>query len=166
MMNITVEIAKECKDWNKCPRLNSEFFSEIMYRILSRYTNFTKVKEIELSVLLADESKIRSLNQEFRGQDKETNVLSFPDLEIDWHQIVEFPINTDYMYLGDIAFCYSVIDQEAKEKSISFYDHFKHLTIHAILHLIGYDHIEAEDAEVMESLEIQILKSFGISSPY
>ena len=70
------------------------------------------------------------------------------------------------MYLGDIAFGYEVIALEAKNKLISFQDHFKHLVIHAILHLIGYDHIKDKDAQAMESLEIQILEGIGIKSPY
>ncbi len=164
-MNIIVEIAREYKEWNKYPEFNTRFFSEITYHILSKYPNFTKCRKFELSILLTNNTRIKSLNKEFRKQNRETNVLSFPDLEIDWRQIIEFPINADYMYLGDIAFCYQVIGQEKKEKSISFYDHFKYLTIHAILHLIGYDHIEPGDAEVMESLEIEILKIWGHQSP-
>ena len=109
---------------------------------------------------------MQSLNNEFRNKDKATNVLSFSDIEIGWRKIVEFIPDSDYMYLGDIAFGYEVIVLEAKNKLISFQDHFKHLVIHAILHLIGYDHIKDEDAQAMESLEIQILEGIGIKSPY
>jgi probable rRNA maturation factor len=70
------------------------------------------------------------------------------------------------MYLGDIASSYQTIKHEATLKSIGFQDHFKHLVIHAILHLIGYDHMNEEESKAMENIEIEVLDSFGIDSPY
>jgi probable rRNA maturation factor len=70
------------------------------------------------------------------------------------------------MYLGDVAFCYSKIKQEAADQNISFKDHFIHLFVHSILHLLGFDHDNEEDADVMESLEVDILKDLFIASPY
>ena len=165
-MNIIVEIAKELDEWDNYPEIDEHLFSEIASMILSRYQNFSVVKEFELSILLAGNKQMQSLNGKFRKKDKATNVLSFPDVEIDWRKIVEFIPDNDYMYLGDIAFGYEVIALEAKNKLISFQDHFKHLVIHAILHLIGYDHIKDDDAEAMESIEIEILESISIKSPY
>jgi len=165
-MNIIVEIAQEHKEWDQYSELNPEYFAQIVERVLSRYPNFSRVQEVELSVLLTDNTKIKLLNNEFRGKDKATNVLSFPDIEIDWRRIVEFEVDSEYMYLGDIAFSYQVIKEESSLKSIDFQDYFKHLLIHAILHLIGYDHMHDEEAEVMEAIEIEILNSFGIKSPY
>jgi len=165
-MNIIVEIAKELDEWDNYPEIDERLFSEIASMVLSRYQNFSVVKEFELSILLAGNKQMQSLNDKFRKKDKATNVLSFPDVEIDWRKIVEFIPDNDYMYLGDIAFGYEVIALEAKNKLISFQDHFKHLVIHAILHLIGYDHIKDDDAEAMESIEIEILETIGIKSPY
>ncbi len=165
-MNIIVEIAKELDEWDNYPEIDELLFSEMASMVLSRYSNFSKVKEFELSILLAGNKQMHSLNDQFRKKDKATNVLSFPDVEIDWRKIVEFIPDSDYMYLGDIAFGYEVIALEAKNKLISFQDHFKHLVIHAILHLIGYDHIKDNEAEAMESIEIEILKTIGIKSPY
>ena len=165
-MNIIVEIAKELDEWDNYPEIDELLFSEIASMVLSRYSNFSIVKEFELSILLAGNKQMQSLNGKFRKKDKATNVLSFPDVEIDWRKIVEFTPDNDYMYLGDIAFGYEVIALEAKNKLISFQDHFKHLVIHAILHLIGYDHIKDDDAEAMESIEIEILESISIKSPY
>jgi probable rRNA maturation factor len=165
-MNIIVEIAQEHKEWDQYSELNPEYFAQIVERVLSRYPNFSRVQEVELSVLLTDNTKIKLLNNEFRGKDKATNVLSFPDIEIDRRRIVEFEVDSEYMYLGDIAFSYQVIKEESSLKSIYFQDYFKHLLIHAILHLIGYDHMHDEEAEVMEAIEIEILNSFGIKSPY
>lgn len=165
-MNIIVEIAQEFKGWNKCSELKPDYFAEVVERILSRYPNFSMAQEVELSILLTDDRKIKSLNNEFRGKDKATNVLSFPDTEIDWRRIVEFEVSSEYMYLGDIAFSYQLIKEEALLKSIDFQDYFKHLLIHAILHLIGYNHENDEEAQIMETIEIEILDSFGIESPY
>ncbi len=165
-MNIIVEIAKELDEWDNYPEIDELLFSEIASMVLSRYSNFSIVKEFELSILLAGNKQMQSLNGQFRKKDKATNVLSFPDVEIDWRKIVEFTPDNDYMYLGDIAFGYEVIALEAKNKLISFQDHFKHLVIHAILHLIGYDHIKDDDAEAMESIEIEILEAISIKSPY
>lgn len=165
-MNIKVEIASELDDWNLLKGINIALISDITKNIINRYKNLKIVKEIELSVLLTSDKKMLSLNSEFRGVEKSTNVLSFQDLEINWRHLLEFKPDADYMYLGDIAFGYETIKKEAKEKQISFEDHFKHLLIHAILHLIGYDHIEDEEAQIMEALEIEILSNYNIKSPY
>ena len=165
-MNIIVEIAQEHKEWDQYSELNPEYFAQIVERVLSRYPNFSRVQEVELSVLLTDNTKIKLLNNEFRGKDKATNVLSFPDIEIDWRRIVEFEVDSEYMYLGDIAFSYQVIKEESSLKSIDFQDYFKHLLIHAILHLIGYDHMEEDEANAMETIEVEVLDSFSIVSPY
>lgn len=165
-MNIIVEIAREFDEWGNYPEIDELLFSEIASMVLYRYSNFSKVKEFELSILLAGNKQMQSLNGQFRKKDKATNVLSFPDVEIDWRKIVEFTPDSNYVYLGDIAFGYEVIALEAKNKLISFQDHFKHLVVHAILHLIGYDHIKDDDAQAMESVEIEILEVMGIKSPY
>lgn len=165
-MNITVEIAFESDKWDRYSEINEQLFSQLTQMVLSRYPNLSAIKEIELSILLTDNAHMKLLNSEFRDKDKPTNVLSFPDVEIDWRNIVEFVPDSSYMYLGDIAFAHEIIIEEAQDKSIDFYDHFKHLTLHALLHLIGYDHIDDDDADAMESLEIEILESMGIKSPY
>jgi probable rRNA maturation factor len=165
-MNITVEIAKESEEWDKYPEVNKQLFADITSLVLSRYPNLACLEEVELSILLAGNEQIQQLNKQFRNIDKATNVLSFPDQEIDWREIVEFVTDCNYIYLGDIAFCIEVIILEAQKQSISFQDHFKHLLLHALLHLLGYNHIEDNEAQVMESLEIEILESIGIKSPY
>jgi probable rRNA maturation factor len=165
-MNITVEIAKELDEWDNYPEINEELFSRLASLVLSGYPNFSSIAEVELSILLTGNKQMQLLNSQFRSKDKETNVLSFPDIDIDWRKIVEFVPDNNYIYLGDIALGYEVIALEAKNKSISFEDHFKHLMLHAILHLIGYDHIEDDDAKEMESIEVEILESIGIKSPY
>lgn len=103
------------------------------------------------TILLADDKKLRALNQDFRGKDKPTNVLSFPGND---------------GYAGDIAIAYGVTVKEAKEAAKSLADHATHLVVHGVLHLAGYDHIRARDAKVMEKLEIAVLDRLGIANPY
>lgn len=165
-MNIKVEIASDYSKWHLRKEINSDLFADIVEDILKRYNNFNVVKEVEVSILLTDDSKMKSLNKEFRGVEKSTNVLSFPDLDVNWKLLLEFKPDDNYIYLGDIAFGYQIVFDEAESKKISFEDHFKHLLIHAILHLLGYDHIEDDEAQIMEALEIDILKNYKIKSPY
>ncbi|PCJ29349.1 MAG: rRNA maturation RNase YbeY [Rickettsiales bacterium] len=171
-MKINVEIARESQDREQRSFLNEEFIAEITERVLSRYPAFAQSGEFELSILLTDNSKMKSLNKEFREKDKATNVLSFPDEDLDWRNIDKINkadkthLDSSEVFLGDVAFGYQIISEEAQEKSISFQDHFTHLLIHAILHLIGYDHIEDEDAKAMETLETELLQSLNIASPY
>ncbi len=107
----------------------------------------------EIALLLCDDATMRDLNQRFRGEDKPTNVLSFPSGEREG-------------FLGDIALARETCSREASEKSIPLRDHAAHLIIHGMLHLIGYDHETDEDASVMESRESEILGAIGIADPY
>ena len=118
----------------------------------------------ELSVVLTDDTAIQKINKQFRGQDKPTNVLSFPSVQAS----VEETINaiSEHTLLGDIVLSYQVIDSEAMEQDKSFEAHLVHLLIHGFLHLLGYDHVEDNDAEIMEQKEIQILDIFDIENPY
>lgn len=165
-MDINVEIARENKKWADHKKINRKKIADITREVLGRYKNLSTIQEVEISILFTGDERMRELNNEFRNKDKATNVLSFPDSAIDWQHILEFKPNEDYMYLGDVAFGYEIICQEAKDKGWEFVDYFTHLLVHALLHLIGYDHMEQEDAKVMEKLEIEILRKLGIASPY
>ena len=118
--------------------------------------------EAELAVMLTDDAGIRTLNSNWRGIDKPTNVLSFPALP------PIGPIGPDDAprMLGDIAIAYETVRKEADEEQKPFDHHLSHLAVHGYLHLIGYDHENDADAEAMESLETEILAQLGIPDPY
>lgn len=111
----------------------------------------------EVSVVLTDDAEQRELNKQWRGIDKSTNVLSFPQLE---------PFSPVAGLVGDIILAEETVRREAEEMGITFEAHFTHLVVHGFLHLLGYDHIEDEDAEEMEGLETEILAGLGIADPY
>jgi probable rRNA maturation factor len=111
----------------------------------------------EVSVVLTDDAEQRELNREWRGIDKSTNVLSFPQLE---------PFAPVEGLVGDIILARETLEREAAEMGIGFNEHFTHLVVHGFLHLLGYDHIEDDEAEEMEGLETQILATLGIADPY
>jgi probable rRNA maturation factor len=120
------------------------------------------VGEAELAVMLTDDAGIRTLNKNWRGIDKPTNVLSFPALQPTGPS---GPDDAPRM-LGDIAIAYQTTRREADDEQKPFDHHLSHLAVHGFLHLIGYDHENDEDAEDMESLETEILAQLGIPDPY
>ncbi|WHA06537.1 rRNA maturation RNase YbeY [Candidatus Megaera polyxenophila] len=165
-MKFTIEIAQDNDEWDSYKEINPKLFEEILEEVLKNYPNFSKVQNIELSILLTNDKRIKKLNQEFRNENSATNVLSFPDLDIDFSQILEFKPDLDYIYLGDIAFAFETISEEVKKKNIPFLNHFKHLLVHSTIHLLGYDHMNDTEAEIMQDIEVKILKKLSIPSPY
>jgi probable rRNA maturation factor len=120
------------------------------------------VGDAELAVMLTDDAGIRTLNNNWRGQDKPTNVLSFPALQPTG---ASGPDDAPRM-LGDIAIAYQTTRAEADDEQKPFGHHLSHLAIHGFLHLIGYDHEKDDDAEAMKALESEILAQLRIPDPY
>ena len=112
----------------------------------------------EVTLRITDETETQRLNQQFRDKNKPTNVLSFP------HEPFEHEAESDY--LGDIVLCAPVIVQEANEQKKDLVAHFAHLTIHGVLHLLGYDHEAETDADIMEQIEIDLLTELKYNNPY
>ena len=119
---------------------------------------------IELSVRLSSDEAVRSLNAEWRGKDKRTNVLSFPMLSAAELQSPTFA--EQELLLGDIVLAYGVCAAEAADKRVSIEEHASHLIVHGTLHLLGYDHEGESEAEDMERREALALGRLGIASPY
>ena len=116
--------------------------------------------DVEVSVRIVDADESRSLNYEYRGKDKPTNVLSFPAGRIEGLPD-DVPVQ-----LGDIVVCASVVGEEAVEQGKAVADHWAHMLVHGTLHLIGYDHETDAEATEMEALETQILMKSGLKDPY
>jgi probable rRNA maturation factor len=109
------------------------------------------------SMLVATADEIQQLNKQYREKDRPTNVLSFP---------MQSPEEVDISLLGDIVLCASIIKQEASQQSKPEVSHWAHMVVHGMLHLQGYDHVQCEEAENMEQLEITILNQLGFANPY
>ncbi|TKB49479.1 rRNA maturation RNase YbeY [Ferrimonas sediminicola] len=114
-----------------------------------------EIAELSIRIVSAEESQ--ELNRDYRGKDKPTNVLSFP---------FEAPPMIPTDLIGDLVICAEVVENEAKEQQKSAKDHWAHMVVHGCLHLVGYDHLEDEEAERMEALEARILQGLGIDDPY
>ena len=125
---------------------------------------FESNRDISVNLCLSDDAHIRTLNRTFRGKDKPTNVLSFANMDF-----TDFAAQNNLyndIELGDIIMAYETTRQEAETEHITLHDHFCHLLVHGILHLLGYDHIEADEAEIMEGYEISVLQTLNIANPY
>lgn len=130
------------------------------------------VEGFSVSLMGCDDARIAGLNADFRGKPAPTNVLSWPTEERGAEFLGEAPAlpdpgdPEDPDSLGDIAIAWETCAREAQEQGKPMADHVCHLIVHGMLHLLGYDHIEDEDAALMEGLEVQILASLGVSDPY
>jgi probable rRNA maturation factor len=114
-------------------------------------------KPAELSIRIVGAREGRALNRQYRDKDYATNVLSFP---------AELPRGVASPLLGDMVICAPVVAREAREQGKSARDHYAHLTVHGVLHLLGFDHQNERDATRMETLETRILATLGIADPY
>ncbi|UAA40159.1 rRNA maturation RNase YbeY [Paraneptunicella aestuarii] len=113
--------------------------------------------EQEITVRIVDNDEGQMLNREYRQKDYPTNVLSFP---------FEAPEGVEINFLGDLVVCAPVVAKEADEQNKPLMSHWAHMIVHGTLHLLGYDHIDEQDAEQMEALEVEILRNLGIDDPY
>ena len=122
-----------------------------------------RIREADLAVRIVDAKEGRALNRHYRGKDYATNVLSFP---ADAAEGVKLPKGVTMPLLGDLVICAPVVAREAREQGKPLKDHYAHLTVHGVLHLLGWDHADDKDAECMEKLEREILAGLGIADPY
>ena len=135
---------------------NNQILSNISNDI-EEFVAYFSVEKIDVEVSFCTAEQIKDLNYQFRKKDSETNVLSFP---------AESSMGIQNACCGEVIICFEVLNKEAKESSKNITNHFKHLLIHSLLHLLGYEHDKENDAILMESEEIEFLSKIGISDPY
>ncbi len=153
-MSLTIETWVDCSGWSALPDLDSMIAESLQATVDE--SGEVLIAGAEVSLLFCDDARIRDLNRQFRGQDKPTNVLSFPGPE---------PIETAHV-LGDIAIAHETVAREAQEQGKTIGQHCRHLIVHGFLHLLGYDHQEETEAETMEAMEVRILHRLGVDNPY
>ena len=116
-----------------------------------------KRQDAELTVRIVDEAESAELNEQYRHKSGPTNVLSFP---------FECPPEVELDLLGDLVICAPVVQREAREQGKQEMAHWAHMVVHGTLHLLGYDHLQQDEAETMESREISIMNELGYANPY
>ena len=149
-MSVTLDLQLVCAESNGLPG-EADFQRWLDAAILPFQ------EEAEVTVRLVDAAESQELNCTYRGKDKPTNVLSFP---------FECPPGIELPLLGDLVICRQVVEQEAQEQGKPLMAHWAHMVVHGSLHLLGYDHIEDEEAEEMEALEIEFMQTLGFDNPY
>jgi len=149
-MSIELDLQLAVEDEKGLPN-----FDDIHLWLSSAVTQFQP--QAEVTIRLVDEQESQQLNHDYRGKDKPTNVLSFP---------FEAPPGIEMDLLGDLIICRQVVEREAVEQNKPLMAHWAHMVVHGSLHLLGYDHIEDDEAEEMESLETEIMQSMGFKDPY
>lgn len=153
--NLLVDIAVRSKAW----RRNVPGLERLVREAACAAAASPKLGVAELSIVLTDDAEIRGLNERWRGQDKPTNVLSFP-------AGAETLTPGAPAMLGDVVIAFETVAREAEGQKKPLADHLRHLIVHGVLHLLGHDHVVARDAERMERLETRILAGLGVPDPY
>lgn len=139
---------------SRCQRIPA---TELLESWITAALNSQQLEEAEVSLYIVDEDESQELNAEYRGKDKPTNVLSFP---------ADIPEEVGIPLLGDLVVCAPVVEREAQEQGKTLDAHWAHMLIHGSLHLLGYDHVLDDEAEVMEALETEIITGLGFPAPY
>ena len=169
-MKDNLEIIINDERWNECGKnalKKSENVFATALDFLRKNNELDFLPEdmpININLCLSNDNEVHGLNKEFRGKDKPTNVLSFANVD-DEYFLDSLP-EADIAELGDIIIALETLQKEAEIENITFEAHYTHLLVHGILHLCGFDHIEDDEAEYMEGLEIKILAELGIDNPY
>ena len=155
--SIDVDIQWALTDTHQLSDTQAALTDEIIVNTVSNVLTRHHSGVGELTIRFVDSDESQSLNHAYRNKDKPTNVLSFP---------TELPDFIESPLLGDLIICDAVVRTESTEQHKSLVHHYQHLIVHGVLHLLGFDHIDDEDAEIMESHEIAVLNELGIDDPY
>ena len=158
MINTTVEITVDCREWYLVDKNIEGVCQKTITKVFENDVIPFRSSKTEIGLLLTTSDRMLDLNKVYRKKNAPTNVLSFPN---GLQRFDETPI-----FLGDIAIGYSVTLEESIEANLPFLSHMQHLLVHGCLHLLGFDHEETEEAGEMERVEIKILKDLDIDDPY
>ena len=151
--------------WKKELPQVKELSEKIVEHVINdKNPSWLQNKKVVINLSLSDDEEIKELNSEFRNLDKPTNVLSFAN--IDDEEFDHYLKQNQEIELGDVIIALTTMLNQSADQEITLHDHYCHILVHAVLHLLGYDHIEPEEAQEMESEEIRILKNFNIENPY
>lgn len=159
-----IGIALPCAQWLEALPATEELCQRVVLAALTGAIEALpdgSLERVEISVVLADDALVQSLNRQYRGQDKPTNVLSFAALDGEEDLPPDGPL-----LLGDVVLAFETTSREAEAEAKTLGDHLSHLLVHGVLHLLGYDHLEEADADEMEEQERVILANLGIADPY
>jgi probable rRNA maturation factor len=163
---VDLDINVKSKSWENCGFNYSLYSKQVIKKTLT-YLKLDKIlTKFIVSLLLTHNKGIQVLNKEFMGKDKPTNVLSFPAMDFSIQEVKSLAKQEGIVFLGDVAISYQKLQSECKEQGKNFKSHFTHMLVHSVLHLLGYDHQDEQDAEMMENLEVGILKLLKIKNPY
>lgn len=157
-MKLTADIRFEDRSWKRRLPDVAELTVPVLKQAL-KMAGWPAKAEAEVSIVYSNDNKVQALNHDWRGKDRPTNVLSFPQIE-------DIGDIGPYAHLGDIILAYQTISREAKEQGKAFQAHLTHLLVHGLLHLLGHDHMTGREAEKMEKLEVQIMAKLGYADPY
>ncbi len=161
-MTVKIDLTISDPSWNKA-RLKLNALAPSVLTCAWKILPLRPKIKPRVSLLFTSDSEIQKINRTFRKKNKPTNVLSFPQFET----IADFPhAPREDILLGDIVIAYETVRNEALAAHIPFKNHTIHMLVHGFLHLLGHDHLDDQDAEIMESLEIKILKKLNLPNPY
>lgn len=163
-LNLDIQYADQTHDWSVL----------LPESLLTQWVQAALQGDADLTLRFVDEAEGRELNREYRGKDYATNVLTFAysdddefaDLPEDVRAEMMAELNPNQATQADIVLCCKVLEREATEQHKTLVEHAAHLVVHGVLHAQGYDHIDPDEAEEMESLETQIIMGLGFADPY
>jgi probable rRNA maturation factor len=153
---LSVDVVFDDEDWSR--HAGVEALVREAGAALASHGRMKGLAASEVCIALSNDATVRQLNAGYRGKDKPTNVLSFA--------APPPPVPQPVRFVGDVVLARETVEREAHERGVPFADHVRHLTVHGLLHLMGFDHETEADAVVMEGLETEILASLGIADPY
>jgi len=156
---VSIEVSVHCDAWlDACPEA-AALAAAAARAALSQAQMTLRGTPLTLGLVLTDDAEQRELNRTFRGRDAATNVLAFALADS------TCPMGTPVL-LGDVVLAFATVAREAAEQRKPLPDHLRHLVVHGVLHLLGFDHQATEAAAAMEAREVEILETLGVPDPY